>query len=224
MADTTDFLQFVDEVCKRPQMFSKGRSFAGVIGWIEGYALGSASSLICDDARHVFNYYVTSKLKYPQKWIWSSAIEDLADSDKDAILMARDLIFEFALLCESKTLNEVHHYAEGLRRSHVEGMPEKAWRAFSKAIHRCRRDEIEPLIQQHPHASILWDSPPPPADVIAMLDGIAEDSIVSVVAGSEADGEVEIITPDFGRVNVKYIDQTWRVDASKVITIRQRNE
>jgi hypothetical protein len=38
-----------------------------------------------------------------------------------------------------------------------------------------------------------------------------------VISGIEHDGEVTIITADYGRVGVKRIGGAWRIDASNII-------
>jgi hypothetical protein len=71
-------------------------------------------------------------------------------------------------------------------------------------------------IQNNPDADVLW-SAADPADVALALDQIQESYTVSPISGTEEDGEVTIITPDFGPVEVKRIGGNWRIDASKII-------
>jgi hypothetical protein len=70
--------------------------------------------------------------------------------------------------------------------------------------------------RHNPDAGVLW-SAAYPADVALALDQIQESYTVSPISGSEEDGEVTIITPDFGRVELKRIGGSWRIDASKII-------
>jgi hypothetical protein len=85
---------------------------------------------------------------------------------------------------------------------------------------RGRRADIEPMIHEHPDSDILW-ADPYPEDVASTLNEIAESYPVTQISGSEREGNVTIITPDFGPVGVKLIDRKWRVDASPVIEGRR---
>ena len=47
--------------------------------------------------------------------------------------------------------------------------------------------------------------------------------LVSVISGSEENGEVTIITADYGPVEVKRIDGIWRIDATNILECRKAN-
>jgi hypothetical protein len=123
---------------------------------------------------------------------------------------------DFTEKIKTMTHEEIVREAMSGARVHQESEPVKVWRRFSRAIHQGKREEIEPLVLDHCNAEVLW-SATYPADVAELLDQIQESYVVSVISGSEVDGEVTIITPDFGPVKVKNIGGSWRIDASKII-------
>ncbi len=132
----------------------------------------------------------------------------------------RELLVEFTERTKTESLKGVVEGMLSRTREQEEGEPEQAWRAFCRAMLRGRRAEIEPMIQEHPDSDILWAGPYP-EDVALTLNEIAESYPVTQIAGSVAEGNVTIITPDFGPVGVKLIDGKWRVDATKVIEGRR---
>jgi hypothetical protein len=119
--------------------------------------------------------------------------------DDEATARLHRLLSDFAERTKTESHEKIVRDAVSQVSGHAEPEPVKAWRRFSRSIHRGIKEELEPLIQDHPDAHVLR-SASYPDDVVPVLDQIQETYLMSVIPGSEDDGEVTIITPDFGPV------------------------
>jgi hypothetical protein len=216
MNDNETFTDFVDHICRRPQMYVRGGSFFEVCAYVSGYAHASPDCPLGGEGRTAFNEFVCAAFRFPSKYVWSFVIKECCSDDHQAIERLRELLIEFAERSETESYRTIVEDMLSRTSDQEEGEPEKTWRRFSSAILRGRREEIAPLLQEHADADILWAGAYPD-DVAPLLDDIAKFYPVTRISGSEAEGSVTVITPDFGPVGLKLVDGTWRVDAAKII-------
>jgi hypothetical protein len=222
MNSIDSFIELVGHLCTRRGMFVVGGTFYEVCAYLTGYARASADCPLSGEGWRSFNDFVCATFRFPSKYAWPFVLKQCSRDDDEAAVRLQRLLTEFAEGTRTKSHEEIVRDQVARASGHVEGEPVKAWHRFSRAIHRGRKEEIEPLIQEHPDADVLW-SATYPDDVVPLLDQIQESYLVSPISGSEDDGEVTIITPDFGPVNVKRIGGSWRIDASKIIDCWKAN-
>ncbi len=203
-------------------MYVCGGSFYEVCAYLYGYAHASPDSPLSGDGMRFFNDLVCAVCRFPNNYVWPYVLKECSRDDDDAIERLRSLLVEYVERTKTESPDEIVRDMMGRESSQEEGEPEKAWRRFSRALYRGRREEIEPLILEHPDAEILWEGAYPD-DVVPLLDEIAEAYSVSQVSGSEEDGNVMIITPDFGPMPVQRVEGSWRIDATKIINCRKAN-
>lgn len=222
MAADERFIELVNLLCNRPRLFVAGGSYHEVCAYLLGYAHGAADCPLNGDGGHAFQSYVCARLGCPSKYTWDFAVLQFSRDEDEAVARLQGLLKDFVERTRTESLEEIVRDVTRQARGREESGPVRAWRAFSRAIHGGGRHEIEPLIQSHPDAGVLWAASYPD-DVAALLDQIQESQFVSIATGSEDFGEVTILTPDFGLVGVKRIDGRWRVDASKIIDCWKAN-
>ncbi len=216
MDDTEKFIELVDNVCRRPDMFTVNGTFGEVAAVFTGIQIAAPNSPIADDDQRTFNSFVTSRLLVPSKYWWGGAIQMVAADDEAAISKLRDLLVEFATLRKTKTLDEIRGSAARALAEYTETEPARVWRQFLAARWAASRALIEPLIMPHPNAAVLWRGDPAPPGVAAQLDVISDSYVVSVVSGSVDSGEVSLAT-EVGIIDAHLVDGQWRIDASLFI-------
>ena len=197
-------------------MYVPGGTFNEVCAYLAGYAHGSNDCALSGEGWRVFNRVINLRFRFPDKYGWPYVLRVCSNSDEEALSRLQSVLTEFVEKTQSKSYEEIVAEEAARMSSQKEGEPERAWRRFSRALHRGTREQIELLIQEHPAPQILW-SGSYPDDVIPLLDQIQESYVISQIAGSEAEGSVTIITPDFGPIPVARIDGLWKIDATKVI-------
>lgn len=203
-------------------MYVIGGSFYEVCAYLYGYAHASPDSPLSGDGLGLFNDLVCAVCKFPNNYGWPYVLKECSRDDDEATERLRSLLVEYVERTKTESASEIVRDMMARTCSQEEGEPEKTWRRFSRALYRGRREEIEPLILRHPDAEILWEGAYPD-DVVPLLDEIAEAYCVSQVSGSEEDGNVMIITPDFGPMPVQRVEGTWRIDATKIINCWKAN-
>ncbi len=203
-------------------MYVCGGSFYEVCAYLTGYAQASSDSPLSGDGWGLFNDIVCAACKFPSNYVWPYVLKECSRDDDEATERLRSLLVEYTERSKTESPGEIMQDVMARASSQEEGEPEKAWRRFSRALYRGRREEIEPLILGHPDAEILWEGAYPD-DVVPLLDEIAEAYSVSQVSGSEEDGNVMIITPDFGPMPVQLVEGSWRIDARKIINCWKAN-
>lgn len=216
MDSTDDFIELVDSICKRRHMYVCGGTFYEVCAYLSGYAAASTNCLLSGERWTAFNGFVCARFRFPQKHAWPYVIKHVGRNDDDAVYRLQELLVEFNRRTKSQSPEQIVRDEMSRATSQEEGEPEKTWRRFVRAYHRGVRHEIEPLIQPHPDAEILWSGTTPP-DVAALLNEIQESYLVSQISGSEAGGEVTVITPDFGPIPLKRFESGWKIDATAII-------
>jgi hypothetical protein len=220
METIDSFIELVNGICRRRQMYVADGTFFEVCAYLSGYAAASRDCPLGGEGWSAFNEFVCAAFRFPSKYGWPYVLKQCSRDDDEAIAHLQRLLTDFAERTKTESLEEIVQDVVSRVRSHPESEPVKVWRRFSRAIHRGRKEDVEPLIQDHPDASVLWSGTCP--DTVApLLDQIAESYLVSVISGSEEDGEVIIITPDIGPVGVKRIGGIWRIDATKIIDCRK---
>ena len=170
----------------------------------------------------LFQYLCLRQLPIPANYIWPYVLKQCSRDDDEATARLQSLLMDFAEQTRSRRYEEILQDVAERAGGDEEGEPVRAWRRFSRAIHRGRREEIGPLIQEHPDSEVLWCEACPD-DVAPLLDEIQESYMISPISGSEEAGEVTLITPDFGPVGVKLVGGSWRIDVSKIIDCWKTN-
>jgi hypothetical protein len=222
MDSTDNFIELVEHICRQRSMYVCGGSFYEVCAYLCGYAQASPDSPLSGDGWAAFNDVVCATFRFPNNYVWPYALKQCSRDDDEASEQLRDLLVKFAERTKTESHEEIVRDVLSRIGNHEEGEPEKAWRRFSRAILSGQRDEIEPLIQEDPDAEILW-SRAYPDDVAQALDQIAESYSVRQVSGSEEEGKVVIITPDFGPIPLQLIGGNWKIDATKIIDCWKAN-
>jgi hypothetical protein len=215
------FIEHVQHICEQPRMWVVGGSFYEVCAYISGYSHAIGSPLK-DGGWKAFQSFVCARCICPDKIVWPCVLKKCSRDEQEATTRLKDLLIEFAEKCKTMSHADIVREAVSEARSKPESEPVKTWRRFSRAIRRNRREDVVPLIQDHPDAGVLW-STHCPSRVAPQLDQIQESYLISPISGSEDEGEVTLLTPDFGVVGVKRIDGIWRVDASAIIASRKRS-
>lgn len=216
------FIDVVDHLCRHPFMWVMSGSYFEVCAYLTGYAKGSPNCPLSGDGCTAFHDYVCFTFRFPHKYVWPGDFHYVTDDDAEAIEQLRTHLIDFCKRLKLESPQEIVRKAFEAMSTIKEGEPEKTWRLFSRAINRGKKDEIEPLILDHPNAELLWSTSCPDEAIASQLDHIEESFQISQIGGSEQDGDVKIITPDFGPVSVRRIDGQWRVDATKVIECKKR--
>jgi hypothetical protein len=222
MYSAVDFIGMVDSICKRRHLYVCGGTFYEVCAFLSGYATASPTCSLSGEKWRAFNSFVCARLRFPEKLAWPYVIKQACHDDDEAVERLRDLLVEFDRRIQSESPEEFVRDEMSHARSQVEGEPEKAWRRFFRAYLAGKRIEIEPLIQPHPEAEILW-SGGCPDDVAGLLSQIDESYLISKISGSEDSGEVTLITADFGAIALKRTTTGWKVDATPIIECRKAN-
>ena len=216
------FIEIVNSLCLRRGMYVFGGTFYEVCAYLTGFAHASNDCPLSGDGWAAFNRVICETFGFPTRYAWPAVLKQCSRDDDEATARLQELLTDFAKKTKTQSHDEIIRDVASRSSGHEESEPVKAWRRFSRAIHRARKEEIEPLIQEHPDADVLW-SATYPDDVAALLDQIQESYSIRPISGSEADGEVTIITPDFGPVGVKRVGGSWRIDASKIIECWKAN-
>ncbi len=216
MNGNESFPDFVEHICRRRQMYVCGGSFYEVCAYVSGYAHASPDCPLNDEGWTAFNEFVCAAFRFPRKYAWPYVIHECCPDDDEATERLQVLLLEFAQRSQKESHEDIVQDMVSRMSCEEEGEPEKAWRRFSRAILRGKRDEIEPLILEHPDAEVLWSSAYP-EEVQPLLGEIADSYTISQVSGSEESGKVMVITPDFGPVRMELVSGSWRIDATKVI-------
>lgn len=204
-------------------MFVGNETYDSVSAYISGYAQGSKDSPISGAGWTAFNNYVCASYRFPFKYVWTYVFKVVAQDDRMAIDLMCGKILEFTEKLKTETYEEIVAKETQNAQNVIEGEAEVAWRHFSRAIHRGDRNEIEPLILENKDSNILWESSYP-KDVAEALDSIQESNPICRIRESKDGHDVTIMTPDFGVLEVKKINGSWKVDASKIINRWMRNK
>ena len=172
MDDSDTFIELVNNICRRPRMFTLNGTFGEVAAVLTGIQIASPNSPISEVDQKTFSSFVTSRLLVPSKYSWPGAIRMVADDDETAISRLHELLIEFVTLRKTKSLDEIRELAARTQDEYSETEPAKLWRQFLAARYSANRAEIEPLIMPNPDAAVLWRGQPTPSGVAAQLNSI----------------------------------------------------
>ena len=150
------FDELIESICRRRGMYVCGGSFFEVCAYIAGYAHASPDCPLGGDGWTAFNEFVCATFGFPGNYTWPYAIKQCCSDDDRASERLRELLTEFAQRTKTESHKEIVEGALSRTRDQEEGEPEKTWRKFSRAVLGGKRMEIEPLIQEHPDADVLW--------------------------------------------------------------------
>lgn len=217
MKDIDEFIEFVSEICSRPRRYVARGSYFEVCAFLSGYSLAFDTPI----GSRAFSRFVCAKIGFPDKYFWPAALHSCSRDDQHALARLQYLLIEFLELSKTIPPQQIADEALRIAKSIPETEPIKVWRQFARNLLRGEREYIEPLILSHPDADALWSGSCRP-HVAPLLDQIRDSFVVSQISGSEDEGHVTIITPDCGNVEIKQIDGSWRVDASRIIERRKK--
>jgi hypothetical protein len=222
MIETDYLLTLIEDVCKRPRIYTLNGTFGEVAALLTGTVLNVVDATERDTIHEVFNYFVTSQLLVPSKFWWTGAIRSVATDDADAIQRLGQLFSEFIRLRQTHTLDEIRAEAEKHVTNYKESEPAAVWRRFMAARFHANQTEIESLILPHPDAHYLWDGGGAPLDIAEQLISISDMGIVSIIAGSIESGRVTLMA-ELGKIDAQLVDGDWRIDATRIIAIDKAN-
>jgi hypothetical protein len=204
MCSIDGFNELVGHICRRRHMYVPGGTFYEICAYLSGYANASPDCPLSGEGWNAFNGFVAALFQCPDKFGWPGVLKHCSRDEDEATALLHRLFTDFAERTRTESHERIVRDAVSRARGQEEAEPVKVWRRFSRAIHRGSKEEVEPLIQAHPDADILW-SASYPDDVVPLLDQIQESYLISPISGSEEAGEVTVLTPDFGAVAVKRI-------------------
>jgi len=215
-----EFIEMVENLCKRPSMFCCDGSFLEACAFLTGYNFASDNCPLSGDGRQAFNDCVCKFYRFPRNYIWPYVMKVCNSNDDEALEALRNLLVDFCDKTRTLSYAEIFETIEPRVLEDENTEPEEVTRKLLGALLTGQRDEIEPLILEHQDAEILWQGAYP-SDVASQLDEISNSYPVARISGLSSEGEVKLMTGDFPfPLAVKQIEGQWRVDASEVISMR----
>jgi hypothetical protein len=221
MDATSEFIQMVESLCAHRSMYVCEGTFYELCAYLEGYAAGSLDCPLGREGWDAFNRFVCAYFRFPDKYTWPYVLKCCTKDDDDATEHLRTLLTEF---CHKARTSSYEEMIQEVTRGGVEdgeGAPEQVVRRLLAALLRGNRPEIEPLIQEHADAGILWEGAYP-SDVAEQLDLLSRSNPIARLSGTEEEGEVRLITADFPfPITLRQIAGQWKVDVAKIIEMRK---
>jgi hypothetical protein len=221
--DATDkFIEMVESICKYRSMYTCGGSFLEVCAYVSGFAHSSTSCPLGNDGWKAFSRYVARHFGFPENYIWPYVLKTCSRDDDEATERLRSLLLQFSNSARTQSYQEI---LDSIRPQVVpkeDAEPEQTMRKLLAALMTGSRNEIEPLIMDHPDAEILWQGSYP-AEVARQLSHISNSHPIGRVSDHADDGQVRLITADFPfPIRVTKLGQQWKVDAEEIIAIRKQ--
>jgi len=196
-----------------------GGSAKETLAFIDGYRFGNSTPI----SGRSFDQYVCIRNSFPSNYVWTYVIQTCATDDNDAFRLIKKLIAEFVNLKENKSEDEIMHFAASQIKK-KEGKAEKVFREFDRALLTGKKELIEPLIEKHKNASILWKESYP-TDVADKLNEISSDQPIKCIPISGDGNKVNIITEGWPfPIEMNIVDGEWKINAEKIIELRSKNK
>jgi hypothetical protein len=219
MSALTVFKEMVNHICMRHPMYVCGGTYYEVAAYIQGFASAMKESPFDGDLRFAFNEYVTQTFGFPAKLAWPFVIKKATKSDEEAIAKLYTLLTTYIEAVEGNCVAQLLS-AERLKASVRDAEPQViCWQLFSRALHRGDRMGIEKHALQRDNIQILWSGSYPDG-VIPLMDEIAESFAIPVLFVSDDGLRSRVMTPDFGELDLEFVDGAWKIDPSPVIQQR----
>lgn len=207
----------IEQVCSRPNMYTLRGTFDEIAAYVMGYAHGDPHTPLSGEAGVLFNRFVNLKLYFPSNFLWSASIKRSAHSDKEAIELFRSLVLEFSALKDTMSEEALLLHAAATSE-YTEGDAEKTFRKFDKALLTGDRTKIEPLIEKHPDAAVLWTGAYP-GGVAAQLGTISENQPIRKVYTSADGKNIRLLAPGWPfEIEMSFDNGIWKINASPIIS------
>jgi len=221
--DATDkFIEMLENLCKRRSMFVCDGSFYEVCAYVTGYAHASTDCPLSSDGWNAFSRYVCKQFGFPENYIWPYVLMTCSRDDDEATERLLSILVRF---CNSARTQSYEEIIESIRPrvvSNENAEPERAMRKLLAALLTGSRDEIEPLIIDHPDAEFLWQGAYP-TEVAGQISGISNSYPIRRVSDYADDGELKLMTADFPfPITIRKLGKHWKVDAEEIIAVRKQ--
>ncbi len=217
MEETSSFIEFIDHICKRPSMYTEG-SVKETLAFIDGYRFGNSTPI----SSKSFDRYVCIRNSFPTNYVWTYVIQTCASDDHNAFELIQKIIVEFVRLKENMSENEIIDFVASQVKKE-EGKAEKMFREFDKALLAGKKELIEPLIEKHKDASILWKGSYP-TDVANKLNEISSDQPIKCIPISVDGNRVNIIAQGWPfPIEMNFVHGEWKINAEKIIELRNKS-
>lgn len=215
----SDFKAFVASICKRLTMYTLSGSFKEVAACISGYEHATSHKLFGAPNTLTFSGFVCRKLSFPRNYFWTAVIQSATKSDEEAIAKTASLITEFLDLKTAYSNDEIIAFALRTAEKPTNGEPEKIYRLLSQAILRGDQKVIEPLIQAHERAAVLWRGAYS-SGVVEQLEATSNEQPIRRIYESEDGGKVRLLTAGLPfQMEVDLINGEWKVNAEPIIDL-----
>ena len=88
----TDLGVLIENICKRPQMYTGSSKLTIVSAFIEGFAYSTSTF---EEEIREFNYWLPIRLNFPRNWAWWSGLKKQFPNDEVALIELPKLFNEF---------------------------------------------------------------------------------------------------------------------------------
>ncbi len=220
MENKEEFIEFIQNICERPRMFSSG-SFDETAAFIQGYAFGSATPI----SDRVFDRFVCVKNSFPSNYVWSIVIKLCTKSDVEAIQLTKKTILEFVELREKMSDDELIQFAiDSVELESVEVCESiQVFKVFDKALLYGDKKILEPIVKANKNAEILWQGKYP-KDVAISLEDLSKNQPVKKIFESEDGKQIKLIAHGWPfSIEMNFIDGNWKVNADDIIEMWMAN-
>lgn len=220
MDEKSRFMELVSNICKRRHMYVCGGTFYEVCAYISGYARANKDCPLGGEGWSAFSRFVAARFGWPDKYVWPYVIKMCSVDDTSAAERLQVLLAGF---CDKLGMTSYEEIIREASRENAreQGEPEKALCRLLSALWRGRRQEIEPLILNHPDAGVLWEGEFSP-DAAEKLDAVYGAFAIGRLPETGNEEEVHLISADFPfPLKVMQIDGQWKVDVTKIVDMRK---
>lgn len=220
MDEKSRFRELMSNICKRRHMYVCGGTFYEVCAYISGYAQASKDCPLGGEGWSAFSRFVAARFGWPDKYGWPYVIKMCSADDASAAEQLQALVADFCDKLDTSSYEEV--ICEAARENaREEGEPEKVLRRLLSALLRGRRQEIEPLILDHPDAVVLWEGEFS-TDAAEQLDDVYGAFPIGRLPETGSEGKVHLMSAHFPfPLMVKQIEGQWKVDVTEIVDMRK---
>ncbi|MGD1846073.1 MAG: hypothetical protein ACFB10_11825 [Salibacteraceae bacterium] len=208
------FIELIEGLCRRPGMYTGG-SVRETIAYIDGYRQGHS----CPISGRNFDRYVSLSNRIPTNYVWGYCIINCTKDDADAFKLIEKTIVEYVQLKERFSEAEILEMAA--KQAPEETEAEIAFRKLDSALLTGKQELIQPLIEAHKDAHVLWQGAYP-IEVAGILEGMATVQRVKSIPLSSDGKKVKVIAPGWPfPIEMNCLDGRWIVNAEKIIELRK---
>lgn len=218
MQKQTLFVEFIQQICVRPRMYTLNGAYNETAAFISGFSSASDSPI----SSRIFDRFVCLKNSFPTNYAWTYVIKECSKNDNEAILLMVNTILEFIELKNTMTEEELMRFAVKNSKSE-EGEAEAIFRIFDSALLTGNKEVIQSLIFENEHSEILW-AKSYPKDVASKLNELSASQPLKRIPISEDGSKVKIITQGWPfPIEMEFTNAKWRINADKIIALWVNN-